>query len=257
MPARQGAGGAAIPQLTGLIVVVCRNALPFTKACLPTLKRQDAPVTILAVDNASSDGTAQWLKGQRWRIPGLRVSSLREVHGVAAVWNSALRWAFSHGWNEALVVNNDTELLPKTYRWLAAFAAADTTLGLVSCVSVRERERCVYDGMPFTSRPHPDFSCYLFKRWAFERVGGFDEGFEGAYCEDCDLHVRLHRAGIGAACISLPFLHHASGTLKHADAAEKRRIEACAAKNKEYFRRLYGCYPESPEYAQLFQPVTV
>ena len=50
----------------------------------------------------------------------------------------------------------------------------------------------------------------------------------------------------------MPFLHHACGTLTHADKGEQRRIRANADHNREYFRSKYGCYPGTKAYEALF-----
>jgi GT2 family glycosyltransferase len=100
----------------------------------------------------------------------------------------------------------------------------------------------------YRKRPHPDFACFLIRRRVYEQVGPFDEGFQGAYCEDWDYHVRMAKAGVKAYCLDLPFLHHVSATEKSSDLAESRRIQARAAKNREYFKRKWGFEGASEEY---------
>ena len=98
-----------------MIIVLCRNNLALTQSCIRTLKAQTAQPEILAINNASTDGTAAWLKAERgfWNL------SFREPRSVAQCWNAGLSWAFSlQKGTEALVVNNDTELLLETYQLL-------------------------------------------------------------------------------------------------------------------------------------------
>ena len=101
-------------------------------------------------------------------------------------------------------------------------------------------------------RPHPDFSCFLIRPEVVERVGYFNEDYWPAFVEDCEYHVRMHRAGIEAVCIDVPFLHHGSATIKNASQAERNIIARGAAANRERFRREYGCLPGTPEYQELF-----
>lgn len=237
---------------TGLIILLCRDNVALSRESLKSLKAQTVPVTILAVDNASTDGTKQWLRAER----GIRVISFENQLSVAECWNKALSWGWSQGHDEALVVNNDTWLLPETYQTLSDWAAADDghTTGMVTCVSRRERSELVYS-KPFSHRMNPDYSCYLIQRWAHERVP-FDEKFLIAFCEDSDSHVRMHRLGIHCECIDLPFLHHGSQTIKRSDEIERRRIGKQADKNRQYFFEKWGKRIGTEGYDQLFTDST-
>ena len=150
------------------------------------------------------------------------------------------------------MVNNDTWLLPETYQTLSDWTAADdgSTTGMVTCVSRREMSELVYK-KPFSHRPNPDYSCYMLQRWAHEQVP-FDENYLIAFGEDGDHHVRCHRNGIRCECISLPFLHHGSQTIKRCDEIERRRIGKQADKNREYFFQKFGKRIGTEGYDTLF-----
>jgi glycosyltransferase involved in cell wall biosynthesis len=106
---------------------------------------------------------------------------------------------------------------------------------------------CEHDDVLFVQeelvgkRPHPDFSCFLLKKEVWDKVGRFDEGFIGAYAEDADYHVRMHRAGVGVWCLNVPFYHVCSGTVKEMnDPEEITLLQKNADKNRAYFREKYG-----------------
>ncbi len=105
---------------------------------------------------------------------------------------------------------------------------------------------------PTASRPHPDFSCFLIRRWVWEKVGPFDERYLIAYCEDADYHVRMHRAKVDAKCIDIPFLHHAAATINSLPVWERERVERQADLNRALFKKEYGCEVGSAEYYALF-----
>ena len=233
----------------GLIILLCRNNIELSRDCLKSLRAQTAQCEILVIDNASTDGTKQWLRAER----GIRVMSYEEPVSVAQAWNDALRWGWSHDYDEALVINNDTWLLPETYETLSCWAAADDgrTTGMVTCVSRRERSELVYE-KPFNHSPRPDFSAYLIQKWAWERIGGFDENCIGAFYEDNCAHAEMWLHGITAESISLPFLHHGSQTIKTADWEDRKRIMACADHNRQYFFDKYGRWPGTEGYDELF-----
>jgi len=225
------------------IVMPCRNGRELTRRCLHTLLAQDiGDVSVLVVDTGSEDGTRELARTYE------NVSLIRmQDASVSECWNTALSWVFMTV-PYALVVNNDTELRPDTYRLLCedrgAFVTAVGTDNL-------EKINGPLNGH-FTKRPHPYFSCFLIRRECWQKVGPFDEAFKGAYCEDGDYHLRMHKAGIYAYCIDLPFYHVGSGTLKNADGEDKERICKMADANRDYFQRKWGFAMGSPEYYAVF-----
>lgn len=236
----------------GIVIVVCRNTLELTYRCLPTLLALEGSPMVIVIDNASTDGTAAWLRSQSSLNPALRVGSYPSVQSLSALWNDALLAAFrGYGAEEALVVNNDTELRPETYQTLKRYLSQEERVGMVTAVGVGDREQ-FESPIEISFRPHPDFSCFMMAKWAWEETGGFDEGYKGAFYEDCDLHIRMYRAGIKAVSCGVPFLHYSSGTLKKSDPAERKRIEANYAANKARFVAQYGCVPGTKAYERLF-----
>lgn len=232
------------------LVVVCRNNLALTKLAVRSALAQDHPVEILAVDNCSSDGTAQWLRTKQI------VTIFPQVQqSLAWCWNSALKALWAAGHDRALVINNDVSLRLDTVRIL--LSVLGQAHGFVTCVSVDSPEqlggtRDVLE-LIMGSRPHPDFSCFMISKTVTDKVGWFDEEYFPAYCEDSSYHVRMHRAGVRAVCVDLPFLHHGAGTIKHASKGEVARIRRGADANRERFRQEYGCLPGSDAYQKLFK----
>lgn len=221
----------------------------YTKPAIESFLAQDiADVYLLLIDNDESDQHMQLSEAQICKIfrnrPGL---------GVAASWNQALRYVFYRAGafksSHALVVNNDVLLRPDTYRWLREDGG-----GFVTAVGVVEKER-MNSGLPSpeAKRPHPDFSCFLIRKWVYELVGSFDENFIGAYAEDADYHVRMHKVGVKAYCLDLPFLHYASGTIKTVSSSEAVQIHRQADKNRAYFEKKWGCKIGSEEYYRIFE----
>lgn len=237
-----------------LIVILARNSLPLTKAAVTSAlaNKQYSDCGLVVIDNASTDSTAQWLSSMA--LPrGFSTVSFRDQQSVAYCWNYMLDWAFSPAlstkYDGVLVCNNDVILRPDTVHHLMADPAS-----FVTAVSVRsESELGIPLSVPSSRRPHPDFSCFLIKPACWKKVGRFDEGFDGAYCEDNDYHVRAHMAGVPLMCIDLPFVHYGCGALKSADKAEKRRIERQADRNRARFEDMYGCLPGTPAYEEIFR----
>ena len=102
-------------------VVVTYNRLPLLKQCVQALRAQTRPCDILIVDNASTDGTAEWLAAQRALSSRNTGSNL----GGAGGFNYGMRWAAEAGFDRVWVMDDDT--LPKPDA-LEKLLEADTLL---------------------------------------------------------------------------------------------------------------------------------
>ena len=231
--------------MTNINPIICpiRNGLSLTLSAHRTFMAQDIPIEILYINNASTDGTTEWLnKMDTFAIHHTTPKS------VAASWNEGLDYWFSQGAAHCLVVNNDVLLRPDTYRCLRLNGG-----GFVTAVGNDDPE-CVRNLTPpmVPPRGNPDFSCFLIRREVWDKVGPFDEQFAGAFCEDWDYHCRMHKAGIKAICIDIPFYHVGSGSVKLLRAEDMQRVQAQAARNREYFREKWGFEGASDAYYAFF-----
>lgn len=235
--------------MSNFILCPVRNGLHLTKAALKTFLAQDiSDVRVLFMDNMSEeDNTKQWLYSVSNNI--VRIMFGYENCSVAKSWNKMLDWTFRQGAEYALVVNNDVELRPDTYRHLVADGGQ-----FVTAVGRAERSSIdapYVDPDPSKKRPFPDYSCFLIRKECWKSVR-FDEDFHGAYCEDLAHHLSLHRAGIQAWCLELPFYHVGAGTIKNADIKRTREIQKQAERNRQLFLKKFGVAVGSPEYYAQF-----
>lgn len=248
------------------ILMVTHNNLHLTREAIKSCKLQLPSTSLLVVDNNSTDGTQDYL-----RTGAIHSIFITSPHSLAYSWNIGLRYLFSNS-DEVLVVNNDVILRSDTHdalrfyashKYIQAAVPDDVARyghnrGFVTCRSVDStlKLRAVGDtnslNLLDTANLHPDFSCFMITKQTFKRVGDFDEKMFPAYYEDNDYHVRMHRAGITAISVDLPFVHHGAQTIKNCSRWERRQIEMGAARNAERFYSKYGCLPTSPEYARLF-----
>ncbi len=229
------------------ILTICRNNLALTKNAVRSFLAQDiGDLKLLLIDNACTDGTAPWIA----TTPHYSMH-FTEQQSVAYCWNQGLRWLFGEGAERVLVANNDVELHRETYGLLA-----DDGGDFVTAVGVNTREQMTDVTLwQNNKRPNPDFSCFLIRKPLFDRIQ-FDERYKIAFGEDCDMHVRLHRAGIRAECLGVPFYHVGSATVKNSDPREKERIGKQAELNRELFFRTYGQRIGTPGYDKLFSGET-
>jgi GT2 family glycosyltransferase len=232
------------------VIIPCHNNSALLLEGLKSIMGQDIEVKIFAINNGSKDNVAQVLMGL-----GLEhiVVNAYPQYGVGGAWNYGLEYLFSCGAARVLVVNQDIELRPDTYRTLI-----EQDRDFVTCVSTGDRTISSPDPhMPRIrpTRPHPDFSCFLIRKDAYGVIGPFDEAFYPAWFEDNDYHIRAARAGVELVCIDLPFYHYAAATMKTAtdwDAAHYYGPAFLAS--KERFRSKWGCLPGTKLYEEMCNP---
>lgn len=240
------------------IVVVARGNLDLLRAAIESFDRQDVDggVRVLCVDNGSGPEVVSWLRCH----PDITAIHFNPQHSVARAWNAALKYLFSLEGSKfverVLVCNSDVVLRPDTWRLLESEQADFVTgVGNADPESIRSHT----PPNPDAKRPHPDFSCFMISRWCYAQVGEFDECFVPAFYEDNAYHVRMHRAGVRAYSIDLPFLHVGGGsqTIKRAPEDQQEQLSKAAQRNRDLFVSMYGCEPsDTAHYERLFSEST-
>ena len=120
------------PQNPTAAVVVTHNRIDLLRQCVAQLENQTCACDILIVDNASTDGTAQWLASQ----PDLHCRNTGANLGGAGGFNLGMRWAVEAGYDYVWVMDDDTlphpdaleklleadRVLEGNYGWLSSVA---------------------------------------------------------------------------------------------------------------------------------------
>ena len=235
------------------IIIVTYNNLLFTRMCLATVLGHTIHVSyeLIVVDNASDDGTREYLREVAGRNPHVRVAFNEENRGFAAANNQGL--ALARG-NVLVLLNNDVLAPPG---WLAGLVAHldDATIGCVGPVTNRigneaeiETDYRTYGQMLRFAQaytvshrgnqfeiPTPCMFCLALRRDVLKRLGPIDERFEIGMLEDDDYAMRMRAAGYRLVCAEDVFVHHfgqasfgklfASGEYADLIEANRRRFE--------------------------------
>jgi len=243
------------------VVVVTYGNLAFNRACLSSLaERTDWPnVELVVVDNASADGTREWLEEARARFPiPMAVLANADNRGFAAAVNQGV--AASSG-DFVCLLNNDTVV---TRGWLSALVAhlqADPRLGAVgSSTNEIANEAKVPAGyarladLPSWARafteanrgrrvPIPTLAmfCVAFPRGVFDEVCPLDERFRVGMFEDDDWCQRAREKGWDLACARDSFVHH-RGRGSFSALGEARYL-AIYRENERKYREKWGSPP--------------
>lgn len=227
-------------------IYCCRTLA--TKA-IPTIMEQDVPITLLVINNGSQDGSLQAVEALRSKYRNIFIKTFVSPVPLSRTWNCGIDWAFENGAREVLVLNDDVELRADFYRVLRS-----DPHGLVTGVGVDSRSWQTARTAPLnlTFNTHPTFSAYMLKKWAWEKVGRFDENYLMGYCEDGDWHLRAHRAGVKCICLNIPFLHHGSASGNSMSEDERKVLMEQADRNRDYFEQKWGFRMASKDYYDAF-----
>jgi N-acetylglucosaminyl-diphospho-decaprenol L-rhamnosyltransferase len=220
------------------IVIPVYNQIAYTQGCLRCLAPDIAEgVTVVVVNNGSTDGTREWLDQQK----GIKVIHNSANRGCAAAWNQGYK-AVPADWT--IILNNDV-LLPTGWRSTLLGAADRASLDIVS-PAMREGEMN-YDleehahefthHMSRVVRPGGAHGvCFAVRRKVFAQIGGFDEAFRIGQFEDADFFRHAGGAGFALGITGGCFIHH-FGSVTQNTLRSGPAVGPYEAENRAYFRK--------------------
>lgn len=218
--------------MTPLVVCVTVNwnGWQDTLVCLDSLRDQDFPnFQVIVVDNGSTDASVQRIRDAH---PWVTVHESGENLGFARGCNAGTRLAYQRGADSVWLLNNDTSAPPDTLSKLVRTALAHPEAGAIGSVLLYMHAPgkvqawgggsinlltayTAHFTAPASFAPANTFltgASLLLPRRTLEQVGLFFEGFF-MYCDDSDLCLRIHRAGLPLiVCAETAILHREGGS---------------------------------------------
>ncbi|MCX7938429.1 MAG: glycosyltransferase family 2 protein, partial [Thermoflexales bacterium] len=240
------------------VIIVTWNVRSLLEACLRSLIAAlgDTQARIIVVDNASTDGTPQWVRAA---FPQVHLIANTENLGYARANNQALRAVLEEEARFAWLLNPDTIVHPGAPQALLRFMEMHPRCGLCgpkllnpdgslqhSAFALpglmqllletqpwlwRFRDTWLdgryapqrYKGAPFRVG-HPLGAAMLARIDAVRAVGLLDEQFE-MYCEEIDWAVRMQRAGWEVWCVPEAVATHYGGASSKQASARAERLK--------------------------------
>ncbi|MFB3738069.1 MAG: glycosyltransferase family 2 protein [Candidatus Velamenicoccus archaeovorus] len=231
-----------------LAVLVVRNGLPWLRDCLQSLAAQTHPrLGVLAVDNASTDGSVEML--ERSLGPG-RVLRSEEDRGLAGALRAALEVPAAQAADYLLVLHDDTALSPDAVARMVEAAQGIQGVERVGVVGPkvvdwsdprvlrevgRSTDRFGHPSTPLQEGEldHGQYdrvlevlyvsSCaMLISRAAWQRTGALDERLAGRH-DDLDFCWRARVAGFRVLMTPLAHARHFGAGARGARGETPRR----------------------------------
>ena len=232
-------GGATSTGPLVSVVIVSYNGLPLLQQCLASIDAQTCPQTeVIVVDNASTDGTAAWLRRER---PAVRLVESPVNSGFAGGNNLGVRAARGE---YVCLLNNDTTVEPD---WLLRLVERARASGAALLAS-----KVLTDGVPaehYAMNGTLNYLGYNIMRVFADparifyasaasllfRRGTVGEPFPEEYflyAEDVHLSMRMRLAGRSVEMVPASVVHH------RGSATVRRQVPAFVTYHRERNRLL-------------------
>lgn len=217
------------------VIIVTYKGWRWYERCLGTLRNTTIPVQTIVVDNASNDGTVDYIKST---FPEILLIESKENLGFGRANNIGMRYALDQGCDYVFLLNQDAWVQPDTFEEIVAIHQRHPEYGILGPVQVNEEKTRVLDSvLHFLINPDnvntkmfSDFmmgtidevypvaeinaAAWLLPRNTLETVGGFDPIFLH-YGEDWNYLSRVlyHNLKVGIT----PHLHVVHDCEKHVE----------------------------------------
>jgi GT2 family glycosyltransferase len=245
------------------VVIPVYNQVAFTRACLASIAEHTrAAHETIVVDNASSDGTSEYLERLSRDGSDLRVITNEANQGFTLAANQGMRAATG---DYVVLLNNDTTVTPGWLTGLLHVAESDERIGIVGPRIMKPETGLVQtigglifrkggvqappgQGMPPDSPElqcpfevqYVEGSCMLIKRAVIDAIGYLDESFAPAYYEDTDYCFRAREAGFRVLYSPYSEIWHHSAVTADAVKQENPEFAAVAHRNDRIFRERWS-----------------
>lgn len=200
------------------VIIVTYKGKQWYDRCFASLRESTIPVQTIVVDNASNDGTVEYIRN---RFPEIHLIESKENLGFGRANNLAMRYALDNGCGYVFLLNQDTWIEPDAIEKLVKVHQQHDEYGILSPLHVapdgKNLNMLVDDGknqyeknldllsdslLGVCKEVYPisyvNAAAWLLPRKTLETVGGFDPIYFH-YEEDDDYlnRVYYHKLGVG------------------------------------------------------------
>lgn len=195
------------------VIIVAYKGKQWYEKCFTSLRESVFPVQVIVVDNASNDGSVEYIKKH---FPEIHLMESEENLGFGKANNMAIRYAMDQGCDYVFLLNQDTWIERNSIGELVRMHQLYPEYGILSPMHIRADGKSLYIQIEDGKTDHGNkllADCYfgqlddvypfkyinaaawLLPRTTLDVVGGFDPIFS-LYGEDDDYLNRLHYHGL-------------------------------------------------------------
>jgi len=192
------------------ISIAVYNNIELTKKCIESVVKYSEDFELIVVDNGSTDGTADYLCSLNGDFPFAVIRHYKN-QGFLIAHKEALEYARGCYF---VILNNDVMVCDK---WLKIMVEQFYLNPKLAICGVRGMcSKVGDDGIGYTSDEveYVEASCMMIPVHIARKFGLFSSAFRFAYCEDCDLSLRLRQAGYAITVVDMPIQHERAMTSK-------------------------------------------
>ncbi|MGQ7945249.1 glycosyltransferase family 2 protein [Flavobacterium sp. WC2509] len=200
------------------VIIVTYNGMKWIKDCLNSVLNSSIPISIIVVDNCSTDGTAEFIKSN---FPQVSLIDQKENLGFGRANNIGISLALKESSDYVFLLNQDAFIEKDTIEKLIKVSQENIEYGILSPIHTNgnatelDESFCYYisksSGRRFVSDfvlnkikkdiynlPMINAAAWLIPKTVLENVGGFDSAFflygeDDNYCQ----RVLYHNFQIG------------------------------------------------------------
>ncbi|MEB2308882.1 MAG: glycosyltransferase [Candidatus Brocadiaceae bacterium] len=218
---------ACKPRSLVSIIILTYNALKYTQQCVSSIQQYtNYPHEIIFVDNASTDGTVEYLRNQVREHTNCKLIENHENNGFSAGNNQGVSVASG---DYVMLLNNDVLVADGWLDNLVDSLERSEKIGMVGPITNSISGRQMVKDIPYTDEN--GFHCFaqkirkayngrltpryriagfaiLMKKSLYEEVGGLDESFGTGNYEDDDLCLKVRKKGFAIMVDESVFIHH-------------------------------------------------
>lgn len=228
------------------VIIVTYKGHQWYDRCFTSLRESSMPLKTIVVDNASDDGTVEYI---RESFPEIHLIESKENLGFGRANNIGMRYALDHGCDYVFLLNQDAWVEPNSISELVKIHQQHPGYGVLSPMHVTADKKGLYIEIEDGKTDHANSllsDCYfqslkdvytfkyinaaawLMTRQTLETIGGFDPIFF-LYGEDDNYLQRMEYHGVKLGLApKIQIIHdHQENTGQISDEYKKYRAEQC------------------------------
>lgn len=177
------------------------------KNCIDSLIKSNNNVfdlTILLYNNSTKQDIIDICKEYSFKHDFIQLIDIRSNRGCSLTWNDAIEYAYHtkpNFFSSLIIVNDDIEFLEDSFILFVNNTLANPDVPVITCGDVSD------DG----------YSVFSYSRFAYEKVGFFDENIRPAYFEDADFISRIEKLNLNKMEFKINILHKGSASIPNND----------------------------------------